>query len=98
MKYILQISCAVFFFLLLYINPVSARNYPDQHFTWYTDSMQTQIESSAGIIYNADSSCFQLADDQTYGYMILNRLNLLNHSTADYPPGTEPHRMKMVVF
>ena len=60
------------FLLLVNIKPLFSDNFADQHYVWYTDSIEIHIESGSGIILSADSSCFQLADGQTYGYLILS--------------------------
>jgi hypothetical protein len=72
MKNLFRVLGLIYIIFLLNLHPVFSRNFADQHHTWYTDSIKAQMESASGIILSADSSCFQLADDQTYGYLILN--------------------------
>ena len=58
--------------LLVSLKSLFSDNYSDQHYAWYTDSIDAHIESGSGIILSADSSCLQLADGKTYGYLILS--------------------------
>jgi hypothetical protein len=66
-NYLLRIT----FVVILQANILSGASYADQHYFWYTDSINSKIESSTGVVLSDDSSCFQLADDQTYGFIVL---------------------------